>query len=252
MKISDTDHGHGNRNGHKASGFTLIEVVITLTILGLMILIISGAFRLGLAAWERGETTRRDYQKIRNVSQMISRQVKSAVPYKVKTAKAENNYLAFEGKGRSLRFVSALGLRAMRPEGFVHSVYEFREEGGRFILFEQRVLNKDFFEEDVKEERTVALLEGISDIKFEYFQEENPAENEPENWFDEWSAKEKKKLPRAVRTTIFYKNGKTDRAETAFTFVASVPAFQFEELRTTPMGPGRSPMQSITPPGIPR
>jgi general secretion pathway protein J len=247
----DRDFGERTIQGSgKTSGFTLIEVIVTLTLLGFIVLIIFGAFRLGLAAWERGETTRGEYQKIRTVSQMISRQIKSAVPYKVKTTKAEGDYLAFEGKARSVRFVSALGLKAMQSEGFVHSVYEFREDGGRFVLFEQRVLNKDFFEEDLKEDRAVALLEGISDIRFEYFREENAEENEAESWVDEWSAKEKKKLPRAVRTTIHYKNGKAAKAGTPFTFVASVPAYQFEEVRTTLIGPGRRPIQQIPTPDI--
>ena len=41
------------------SGFTLLEMVVTLTILGFILLIILGAFRLGLSAWEKGESSRR-------------------------------------------------------------------------------------------------------------------------------------------------------------------------------------------------
>ena len=42
-------------------GFTLLEVVVTLTIFGLIVLIVFGAFRLGLHAWDRGEQTREEY-----------------------------------------------------------------------------------------------------------------------------------------------------------------------------------------------
>ena len=82
-------------------GFTLIEVIVALTILGFIILMVSGTFRLGLSSWEKGDSIREDYQKIRMISQMVSRQIKSVVPYKFKTEKAEGDYLAFEGKPHS-------------------------------------------------------------------------------------------------------------------------------------------------------
>src|SRR5512136_2860583 len=92
-----------DRSRLSTTGFTLIEVVVTLTILGFILLIIFGAFRLGLSAWERGESTKEEYQKVRIISQLISQQLKSIVAYKIKTQQAEGNYLAFEGKAHSLR-----------------------------------------------------------------------------------------------------------------------------------------------------
>jgi prepilin-type N-terminal cleavage/methylation domain-containing protein len=79
------------------TGFTLIEVIVTMTILGFILVIIYQIFRLGLSSWEKGESAAEEYQKIRIVSQLLSQQVKSAFPYEVKTKKAEGNYLAFEG-----------------------------------------------------------------------------------------------------------------------------------------------------------
>ncbi len=219
------------------TGFTLLEVTVTLTILGFILLIIFGAFRLGLSAWERGETTREEYQKLRAVSQLISRQIKSVVPYKIKAQKAEGDYLAFEGTPHSLKFVSALSLKARQPEGFVYVIYEFKEgrkEGGQLILYEQRILNKDFFEEDPKEELGVSLFEGISNIQFEYFREENLSKNRTEDWVEEWNAKEEKELPKAVKMTITYKSVKNEKEEIPLTILASISANQFEEVKTSP------------------
>ena len=103
------------------------------------------------------------------------------VPYKIKTEKAEGDYLAFEGRSHSLKFVSALSIRAKQPEGFVYAIYEFREggnEGGRLVVYEQRVLiRKNFFEEGPDEDSGVPMIEGISDIRFEYYREEDPLKN---------------------------------------------------------------------------
>jgi general secretion pathway protein J len=220
-------------DGHSTTGFTLIEVVVTLTILGFILLIIFGAFRLGLSAWERGESTKEEYQRVRIISQLISQQIKSIVAYKIRTQQAEGDYLAFEGKAHSLKFVSALPIKAKQPEGFVYVIYEFKEgsgERGRLVLYEQRVLNKDFFAEEPKEELAISLLEGVSNVRFEYYREEDPLKNQEEEWVEEWNAKEERKLPKTLRMTITQKNQK-NREELPITILASLPAYQFEEVR---------------------
>jgi general secretion pathway protein J len=220
-------------------------MVITLTILGFILLIIFGAFRLGISAWEKGESSREEYQKVRAVLQVVSRQLKSIVPYKVKTEKAEGDYLAFEGGSRSLKFVSTLSMRTKQPEGFVYAIYEFRDDGNRsgsLVVYEQRVLiRKNFFEEGPREESGVPLIEGISDIQFEYYREEDALKNRQEGWVEEWNAKEEKELPRAVRMTVTYRNGKSEQEETSLTLLASISANRFEDLKplTVPsVGPG--------------
>jgi general secretion pathway protein J len=225
------------------SGFTLLEVIVTLTILGFIVLMVSGTFRLGLSSWEKGDAIKEEYQKIRMTSQLVSRQMKSLVPYKIKTEQADGNYLAFDGKAHSLRFVSALSLKAQRPEGFVYVVYQFRDDGekkGRLVLYEQRALNRDFFEDDLKEDSALTLFEGISQIRFEYFREADEEKSQTEEWVEEWNAKEVKTLPRAVRMTVTYRNEKGKEEVSPVTVLAAVSAYQYEEVRTGAPGMGRS------------
>lgn len=227
-----------------AQGFTLIEVIVTLTILGFILLMIFSVFRLGLSAWEKGESTKERGQKLRIVPQLISQQIKSIIPYKIKSEKAEGDFLAFEGKAHSLKFVSALPIKAKRPEGFVYVVYEFKEggrEGGRLVLYEQRVLNKDFFSEKPEEELGVSLLEGISQVRFEYYREEDLLKNRTPEWVEEWNAKEKKEIPQALKITITPAGGKTEKEKSSIALLASISANRFEEVRTAPLrvGPSR-------------
>jgi len=236
-----------------AWGFTLVEVMVTLAILGLILVVVFGAFRLGLSAWEKGDSIKEDYQKIRMISQLVSRQIKSAVPYKVKTEKAQGDYLAFEGKAHSLRFVSALAMKTKRPEGFVYVVYQFKDEGerkGRLVLYEQRAVNRNFFEDDLKEDSAVTLFEGVSQVRFEYYREANKEKNQTEGWVEEWNAKEENELPKVLRMTATYWNEKGKEESSPVTVLAPVAAYQFEEVRRGPLG-GRT-IQMAPQPGVVR
>jgi type II secretory pathway component PulJ len=217
-----------------------------MTILGLILVIIFQVFRLGLSSWEKGESAAEEYQKIRIVSQLLSQQVKSTFPYEIKTQKAESNYLAFEGKKQSLKFVSAFPAKSKRPEGLVFAVYDFKEGGrgeGSLVLYEQRVLNKDFFEEALKKDTGVTLLEGLSELRFEYYREADPENNKTEEWVDEWDAKEEKKLPRAVRITATFGNEKEGKQKSPMTLLVAIPANKTDQVIT---GPGRlRPRRSV-------
>jgi hypothetical protein len=199
---------------------------------------IFGAFRLGIAAWEKGETNKEAYQRTRIASQLISQQMKSAVPYKIKTQKAEGDYLAFEGKARSLKFVSALSLKAKKASGLVYAFYEFREGGkggGRLILYEGRVLNKNFLEENPPEDAAVPIFEGLADVRFEYYREEDPEKNRIGGWVEEWSAKEEKELPTALRLTLLSQKGGGKSEGVSTMILASLPSNRYEEVRTGPV-----------------
>jgi len=211
--------------------------MVTLTILGFFMLLILGTFRLGLSAWAKGESTKGEYQRARIVSQMIFQQLKSAVPHKVKTQKAEGDYVVFEGKNRSVKFVSTVSLKARKPSGLVYAFYEFREGdagGGRLVLYEGRVVNKNFLDDPPPEEDFLPIFEGLADVRFEYFREEDSEKNREEGWVEEWNAKEEKELPAAIRVTLVPREGGWTE-ESPLQILASVPCNRHEEIRGGPV-----------------
>jgi general secretion pathway protein J len=227
--------------------------MVTMTILGFFLLMIFGTFRLGLSAWEKGESNKEEYQRTRIVSQLIFQQMKSAVAYKVKSQKAEGDFLAFEGKARSLKFVSTLSLKARKPSGLVYAFYEFREGGpggGQLILYEGRVLNKNFLDDTPREEASIPLLEGLADVRFEYYQEEDANKNRTEGWVEEWNAKEEKELPTAMRVTVVPRKGAGWTQESPLQILASFPSNRYEEMRSR--GISRGPVSAGTAPPVGR
>jgi general secretion pathway protein J len=220
---------------HQTPGFTLVEVIVTMTILGFLLVVVYGVFGMGRSAWERGDGIREKYQKFRIISRLVSSQIKSTVPLKVKSEKAEGDFLAFAGASQSLKFVSALSLKSGRPEGLIYTVYEFQEgggEGGKLVVYERKALNKNFMEEPPKEESGVSLLEDLSSVRFEYFREEDPNKNREAEWVEEWNAKEENELPRALRITILRNKNREGQEEAPWTIFASLPSNRYEEIRT--------------------
>jgi len=218
----------------KASpGFTLLELIVAFTMLSLILVMILGALRLGSASWERGEAQSEKYQKMRMVSSLLSQQVKSAFPYKIKATKAESDYIAYLGSRDSLRFVSTFSMKAKRSEGLVFVIYrvEERDSSGKMLtLCEQRVLNKDFLEETPEEEKFLPLLEGLSDFGFEYFQEGEEEEDEGE-WVESWDGKDKNELPLEVRMTATWKEKRRQKEEIEMNLptLVSIPARLHDE-----------------------
>ncbi len=218
------------KTGKSTSGFTLLELIVTFTILSFVVVMILGGLRLGSASWEKGEERVEAYQKKRIVFDLLSQQMKSSYPYRIKAQKAEADYVVFLGESDSLRFVSAFSLKLKRQEGLVFVVYKVEEgtsPGKVLKVYEKRVLNKDFLEDTPKDEEFLTLVDGLSDLKFEYLDEGEDKEAAGD-WYVSWDAKEKKALPNQVRVSIRWKE-KKEELEMAFPALVSLPARVFDD-----------------------
>ena len=218
------------KTGKGTSGFTLLELIVTFTILSLVVIMVLGALRLGSAAWEKGEDRAEKIQKKRIVLDLLSQQMKSSFPYRVKSQKAEADYLVYLGDGSSLRFVSAFSLRARRQGGLVFVIYKVEEgtSSGKVLkVYEKRVLNKTFLEETPDEEQFLTLMDGLSDLRFEYF-EEGDDKDSTGAWGESWDAKEKKVLPSQVKMTVTWKE-KREELEIPLPTLVSLPARIYDD-----------------------
>jgi general secretion pathway protein J len=168
------------------SGFTLLELVIALTILPLIILIIGNGFRLGMNAWEKGEQETVWTQRFRVLSGLLSQQIKSAYPYIMEVE--DEKVAVFEGKSDSVMFVTSLTDAGFG--GFKWVRYSYKD--GTLFLKEGLLPDKKLDDSITGDEEIVDT--DIEEIKFAYLSAED---NE---WKDSWDYGEK--LPGAVRVKI--------------------------------------------------
>lgn len=179
----------GKKNSLPSSpGFTLFELVIAITLLSLVTLLIGSGFRLGLRAWEQGESETEWTQRFRVLTGLLSQQIKSAYPYEVEVD--DKKVVAFSGESDSIVFVTTLTDSSYG--GFKWVRYSFKD--GTLFYKEGLLPDKEFLEKISGDEEVIDS--NIKEIALTYF---SPDEDE---WKDSWDFGEK--LPGAVRVKIPY------------------------------------------------
>lgn len=174
-------------------GFTLLELVIALAIVGALLVVAFGGMRVAIAAWTQGENRAESHQHLRGVALVLSRALGSTYPYRAPLALAPEPVLLFRGAENRVEFVTqAPPFPLPIPVAFAAVTIGVETENGPALVIRQRVLpNRDPFTE-----ATVALRDpAIQQITFEYL-------NEQGEWQKTWDTDAEDTLPRAVRITV--------------------------------------------------
>lgn len=190
------------RGGNR--GFTLLELVISLTIVAVIVVIIFGALRIGVRAWEKGEKDVDSRQKQRIVLDLIRRQLASTCVNGV--WRRDQQLVSLKGDDKSIEFVSQIPLTPGNRFGTVHVKYSVkREKEGEKVqltFYERNVAlsDKKFGAVNQDDGDFSELLSGMKSIVFEYLKEQ--PDEAASKWQKSWDPAVDKGGPRAVRVTI--------------------------------------------------
>jgi prepilin-type N-terminal cleavage/methylation domain-containing protein len=191
---------------HSQRGFTLVEVVLALTIFALMGGILYGAFALGHKAVDKSEKSYERNQQLRSTVEFLGSYVRSSYPYRTSP---QNPAIFFDGTENSLTFVSAfslaLGGRGMAKIRIQHGAEE--SNGGTLTLEEEIPARLGGDGGDGGHRHSLALLDGVKDFRLAYLD----PQGDDEKWEDRWDGGERRMLPRAVRLSYRSNEGKEVR-----------------------------------------
>jgi general secretion pathway protein J len=181
---------------NSSQGFTLLELTISITLLGLVVLIIVGAMSLGYRSIESGEKKTIALERIRASFSIIDSQIQSHVPLTYEQDGEIKYY--FQGGRELMRFSSNYSIWG-GAKGYVITTYSVRQgENGRQILYASENIA------GMEGQRETVLLDNFEKIYFEYFFED-PTEQEG-SWKEQWS--EDVLIPSKVKLHLI--NGATD------------------------------------------
>ena len=190
------------RNANK--GFTLLELLISLTILGVIVVIIFGAFRIGIRAWEKGEKDVESRQRQRIVLDLIKRQLASICLREVKDANQQA--LLLKGDNKSIEFVSYIPMVPGNQFGTVYVKYMVKPEDGgereKLVFWEKNIvlLNKETDMNDLHEDDFFELFPRVQSIVFEYLK--GRTDEETWQWQQTWDQTIDEGFPRAIRVIL--------------------------------------------------
>lgn len=185
--------------------FTLLELIISLTIIAVILAIIFGAFRIGIRAWEKGENDIDKLQRYRIVLDLIHRQLTS-ITYKNVTID-DKDQLILKGDAKFFEFTSHVSLKPENQFGIVYVKYRITENekaGETFSAYEKNMVlfDKEFKISDIDDNEFFELIPNAQSISFEYLKPpEQGMEEEPE-WQNKWDPEDDQGLPLAVKLIV--------------------------------------------------
>jgi general secretion pathway protein J len=177
----------GFLNSRKA-GFTILELTISISLIGLIVLIILGALRLGYRSIESGEKKIEYLERIRSSFNIIDSQIQSFSALTYNDDMGVKKYY-FIGKRGLLQFSTNYSVWG-GEKGYVIATYTVTpaENGKQVLYVTEHIVG-------LESTREAKLFDHFDSIYFEYFFKD-PME-EAGKWVEEWT--EEESVPEKVK-----------------------------------------------------
>lgn len=187
-------------------GFTLLELLIAIALLGLLLVLLFGGLRLGLRSWDAVQKQVDNLNSVRALEGFLRRELEQIQPYRWKSS--TSSVLAFHGVGDQLQFVAPVAARIGSGGLYAISLTFERHGDQRKIVWRHAPVGpetRDFSELDRAEGVVLASkeLDVVDDITLSYFGAER--EGLPAQWLDRWELRAG--LPALIRVRVRFLDG---------------------------------------------
>jgi general secretion pathway protein J len=187
-------------------GFTLLELLVAITLLGVLMAALFGALRLGARVWETGDARLDASARVQVVQDFLRQQLGQTMPLAALTDDPRaSGVLVFVGANDGLRFVSLLpehlGAGASLMELALRRPARSGEPSDLVLRMRPLDLGSDGLASSETEERV--LIERIESLEVAYFGV-GRADAAPV-WWQEWQ--DQRSLPALVRMRVGFPPG---------------------------------------------
>lgn len=172
-----------------ARGFTLVELLIALAIVGALLVTAFGGLRVVLGAAQRGEELTESHQHVRSMATVLGRAVGATFPYRGAFGDTPETKLLFRGEESRIQFVTqAPPYPLPLPVAFTAVVIE-RVDGEGLVVRERALPNREPFAA-----APVVLRDpAVATLRFRYM-------DDGRAWQEKWE--EEDTLPLAVEVSV--------------------------------------------------
>ncbi|MGH7369528.1 MAG: PulJ/GspJ family protein [Candidatus Methylomirabilaceae bacterium] len=169
-------------------GFTLLELLISLTIVALIFVTVLGAIQVGSRSWESGEQRAEENQRTRTLYDTLARELMMLYPLRIKAPGQGQEVVVFSGKPDSLEFATLPQSYGAAPFSHMIRIVSYSlDSGSGLVATERYPLTGSAGAFGQWEDRVKQLDERVSEARFRYLVSEGrPEENRPPAWRDFW------------------------------------------------------------------
>lgn len=195
------------QSGHQTQkGFTLLELLISITLLGMILVLLFGGLRLGVRSWDAVQQQVDNLNTVRSVESFLRREMAMAQPYRWKTGTGQR--LAFLGERSKVNFVAQLPARIGGGGLYAISLEIENSAKGKRLVWRHLPLNplvQDFAAVSQAPEIILAEAElsAVDDIWLSYFGRAN--DTAAPVWLDRWELDSR--LPLLIKIQVRFANG---------------------------------------------
>ncbi|TVS11409.1 MAG: prepilin-type N-terminal cleavage/methylation domain-containing protein [Wenzhouxiangella sp.] len=166
-----------------AAGFTLIEVMLAITLVALIMAMAYGGFRASIRATTSGEQLIEETNRLRVTHQFVRTQLSQALALVIEDEDSEDEPVRFEGEQQRVRFVAPMPGYLSYGGPYVQQFSLERGNDGLDLVFSFAMLN-GYLPGDLEDSDGVTLLEGLRGGGFFFLGMDE--EDQTPFWADFW------------------------------------------------------------------
>lgn len=188
----------------RSQGFTLLELLIGMTLVGFILSLLFAGLNLGTRSWEAGEQRMVTSSRQAVVVDFIRRAIEQTYPLRWRVG--EEDRLAFAGEAESLRFVGTVAMHDGASGNHLIALDLVDAETGRDLVMRWQLPDPGApgFE-PIEQAEPKVLIKAVKEMTLAYFGAQS--ETEDPAWHDQWL--DQKTPPELIRLQLTMENGET-------------------------------------------
>ncbi len=172
----------------RSAGFTLLEMLVAVSVLGLLSMSIARGLSVGSFAWARASMHNRDAARLRDARQLLQAILGGAYPA-FASANLDDHRIAFAGGPEEINLIT----RLPQALGFPEMVAARLSVSDRSLIMSWRLDLPDAERGGPLPETVTVLIPGIGRAHFEYF-------SATTGWQNNWTGAAS--LPQSIRVQV--------------------------------------------------
>lgn len=183
-------------------GFTLIEMLIAMSLLGVLMVVLYGGLHIGIRGWHAGLAQTQRVGDMRLVESFLRDRLRQSVSVYRNDAD-KGRVIDFDGESQQLGWVAPLMAYLGRGGLYFIQLRQIDQDGGsalqlRWQMYRPDQDKADMFKTDDPNAQTV-LIDNVTDFAVSYFGSTQPGQQP--DWTDNWDNSQQR-LPDLVRIQL--------------------------------------------------